>query len=104
MLLFFKCAVPGIPNLNLPDVCTSTSAYASAFCREHCELLNREAPAIKTNLKEFLQHCIYYHALMKVHNIHISATLAEYIIGQLVHDIYVMLYMWFVCMRSDFSS
>lgn len=57
MLLFFKCAVPGIPNLNLPDVCTSTPAYASAFCREHCELLNREAPAIKTNLKEFLQHC-----------------------------------------------
>ena len=56
MLLCFKCAVPGIPNLNLPDVCASTPAYASAFCQEHCQLLNREVPAIKTNLKEFLQH------------------------------------------------
>ena len=57
MCFCFKCAVPGIPNINLPDVCTSAPAYGSAFCQEHCELLNREVPGIKTNLKELLQYC-----------------------------------------------
>ena len=49
-----RCSVPGIPNLNLPDVCTSTPAYGNAFCEEHCELLHNEAPDFPT---DFLKHC-----------------------------------------------
>ena len=47
----------GIPALNLPDVCTSSPERGKAFCTEHCLLLQRDAPDVPLELREFLKFC-----------------------------------------------
>ena len=49
--------VAGFPTLNLPDVCTDSPVRGKAFCRNHCALLEREAPDVPTDLRGFLQFC-----------------------------------------------
>ena len=43
--------------LNLPDVCTESPAHGQAFCHEHCEFLQQQAPDVPTGLRDFLQFC-----------------------------------------------
>ena len=50
-------SVRGIPALNLPDVCTASPERNKAFCSEHCQVLNRDAPNVPTGLKDFLKFC-----------------------------------------------
>ena len=54
---FVQQSVQGIPALNLPDVCTASPERNKAFCSEHCQLLNRDAPNVPTGLKDFLKFC-----------------------------------------------
>lgn len=46
-----------MPALNLPDVCTASPARGKAFCHEHCELLQHDAPHVPLGLKDFLKFC-----------------------------------------------
>lgn len=43
--------------LNLPDVCTDSPVRGKAFCQDHCDLLEKEAPDVPTDLREFLKFC-----------------------------------------------
>ena len=61
-LMLFYClslqnCVAQIPNLNLPDVCTLSAERGKALCREHCQLLEAQAPEVPTGLRDFLKYC-----------------------------------------------
>lgn len=43
--------------LNLPDVCTSSPERRKAFCSEHCQLLQENAPDVPLELRGFLDYC-----------------------------------------------
>ena len=55
--MILQQTVEGIPALNLPDVCTASPECGKAFCSEHCKLLQRDAPTVPVELKEFLKFC-----------------------------------------------
>jgi hypothetical protein len=55
--ILFQQSVEDIPALNLPDVCTMSPERGKAFCRQHCELLQRDAPDVPLGLKDFLKFC-----------------------------------------------
>ena len=44
-----------MPLLNLPCVCMEQPATGKAFCKEHCEMLEKENPNLPTKLREFLE-------------------------------------------------
>ena len=46
-----------MPALSLPDVCTASPERGKAFCHEHCELLQCDAPHVPLGLKDFLKFC-----------------------------------------------
>lgn len=49
--------VADIPNLGLPDVCTATPLRGKAFCADHCQILQEQAPDVPTDLRAFLKYC-----------------------------------------------
>ena len=55
--LITQYIVEQIPALNMPDVCTNAPVHGKAFCKHHCEVLERRTPPIPTGLREFLEHC-----------------------------------------------
>lgn len=56
-IVHLQQSVARIPSLNLPDVCTASPERSKAFCAEHCQLLQKEAPDVPTGLKDFLKFC-----------------------------------------------
>ena len=38
-------------------MCTASPERGKAFCMEHCTLLQRDAPTVPTDIKEFLKFC-----------------------------------------------
>ena len=47
----------GIPQLNLPDVCTESPVRGHAFCSAHCKFIMEQHSEVPTVLRGFLMHC-----------------------------------------------
>ena len=56
-LYILQYAVNAVPGINLPNVCTAPPGHGKAFCHEHCELLESQAPNVPTGLRDFLKYC-----------------------------------------------
>ena len=50
-------AVQGLPNLSLPDICTNSPLYGKAFCKDHCDVLEKHCPEVPLEVKAFLKYC-----------------------------------------------
>lgn len=50
-----KAGLPGLPALNMPDVCTEQLLPKSAFCVKHFEVA--ESKGYPTTIREFLKYC-----------------------------------------------
>ena len=57
LFLISQYIVEQIPALNMLDVCTNAPMHGKAFCKEHCDMLERQTVPIPTGLREFLKHC-----------------------------------------------
>jgi hypothetical protein len=44
-----------MPLLNYPNVCTAPSSYGKAFCKEHCDVV--EKAGYPSDIRAFLQSC-----------------------------------------------
>ena len=55
-----KAGLPGLPNLNFPDVCIEQLNPGLAFCKQHCDVA--EAKGYPTRIKDFLKFCGVLHS------------------------------------------
>lgn len=66
-----KAGLPGLPALNIPNVCTEQLQPKSAFCPKHHEVAaSRGYP---TTIRDFLKHCGVTHCKAK-NNLYMTVT------------------------------